>query len=100
MEWSWDYEWKDAQDWDPDQALGSRTGYAFEGKNNLKLSLLGAVEAGVKWRLSEQLRLYTGLYADVGFNSVKKITAGNIMEYTPEEWSGNQQEHTPGPSIG
>lgn len=95
MEWSWDYEWKDAQDWDPDQALGSRTGYAFEGKNNLKFSLLGAVEAGVKWRLSEQLRLYTGLYADIGLNSVKKITAGNIMEYTPEEWRGNQQEHIP-----
>ena len=36
-----------------------------------------------------------GLYADIGLNSVKKITAGNIMEYTPEEWSGNQQEHIP-----
>ena len=33
MEWSWDYEWKDAQDWDPDQALGSRTGYAFTTSN-------------------------------------------------------------------
>lgn len=90
IEWNWSYEWKDDPNWDSDEFLGTQKGYRFDGKNNLKFSVLTSVEVGMKWRLAEQLRLYTGLYADIGINNVKKPASGNIMAYTPIDWGDNQ----------
>lgn len=69
---------------DPDLYTGSYPGSRFEGNTDLKFAALGAMEAGVKWRLSDGMKLYTGLYADIGLNSVKKVSgSGKVMDYTP-----------------
>jgi len=44
------------------------------GKTNLdfSLNLMAAVEAGVKWKIGAKNALYTGVYADYGFNNIQK----------------------------
>ncbi len=91
IEWSWGYEWKDDPDWNPEEFLGTRDGYSFNGRNDLKFSVLGSLELGMKWRLAEHLRLYTGLYADMGINNVKNPVSDGIMEYVPAEWNNMQR---------
>jgi len=59
----------------------------FEGQKNKKdlstqTSVLLSTETGMKWKLSEDLRLYTGVYFDYGLNSItKKQSADKAVEY-------------------
>lgn len=73
-------------DQEPERGTGFYPGQRSEGNLDLKMAVLGSVEAGMKWRLSEGMRLYTGLYADIGFNSVKKNNR-SMLEYTPATYN-------------
>lgn len=73
-------------DQEPEQGTGFYPGQHSEGNLDLKMAVLGSVEAGMKWRLSEGMRLYTGLYADIGFNCVKKNNR-SMLEYTPATYN-------------
>lgn len=51
--------------------VGYKLPYEKSGKSSLNFNLLGSVEAGMKWGLSTNWSLYTGLYADLGILSAK-----------------------------
>jgi len=59
------------------------------GKGDLKLKLayLASAELGMKWNLSKNTALYTGLYADYGLNDIAKRESG-IAVYN----AGNPQD--------
>lgn len=80
-------------DQEPERGTGFYPGQRAEGNLDLKMAVLGSVEAGMKWRLSEGMRLYTGLYADIGISCVKKNNR-SMLEYTPvtyNETPGNTE---------
>jgi outer membrane protein OmpA-like peptidoglycan-associated protein len=62
---------------------------------NLKTVFMASAEAGVKWRLSENKSLYTGIYADYGLNNIleKETSANtNLVVYqsnTPAQFAYN-----------
>jgi outer membrane protein OmpA-like peptidoglycan-associated protein len=61
----------------------------FSGRNSGKdidfgLSYMGTVEAGVKWRLSRVLSLYTGLYFEYGFNDIVDERNNKFLVFNPE----------------
>ena len=59
----------------------------FEGEKSKKdlsmqTSVLLSTEAGMKWKLSESFRLYTGVYFDYGLNSItKRNNSDRAVEY-------------------
>lgn len=63
----------DKENWAIDQKfMGFGRFEVEEGKGNLKLNTayLASVEAGLKWTLTDNLFLYTGLYFDYGLNDI------------------------------
>jgi hypothetical protein len=54
---------------------------------DLNVAVQLAVEAGAKWRLTEKLGLYGGIYFDYGLNNLNKNTgaaASRLITYQPE----------------
>jgi len=58
-----------------------------EKKLALQNAVLLSAETGIKWKLSEELRLYTGIYFDYGLNPVTKRGNGSdrTIEYKSQE---------------
>ena len=60
---------------------------------SFKTSFFASVEAGMKWRLSDNMSLYTGAYLDYGLNNVRKEqSAKQFVEYNainPEKYEIN-----------
>jgi hypothetical protein len=52
-----------------------------EKKLPLQTIVLLSAETGIKWKLNEELRLYTGIYFDYGLNSVTKRNFDRVVEY-------------------
>lgn len=50
-------------------------------KLDLGLSYMATAETGIKWYLSRKLWLYTGVYAEYGFNNIVKDNSGNFISY-------------------
>ena len=48
---------------------------------SFRVSYMGTVEAGVKWRLNRTLSLYTGAYLDYGFNDVIDTRNDQFIAY-------------------
>jgi outer membrane protein OmpA-like peptidoglycan-associated protein len=49
---------------------------------SLKTAFFVSAEVGLKWRLSDKLYLYTGLFVDYGLNNIRKNeTAKTLIEY-------------------
>ncbi|KAA6303451.1 MAG: hypothetical protein EZS26_000002 [Candidatus Ordinivivax streblomastigis] len=49
---------------------------------SLKTAFFASAEVGAKWRLSEKLFLYTGVFVDYGLNNIQKVeTAKTLIEY-------------------
>lgn len=48
---------------------------------DLNISVMLALESGVKWTLSDNMFLYTGAYLDWGMNDIRKIKGSNWLEY-------------------
>jgi outer membrane protein OmpA-like peptidoglycan-associated protein len=57
------------------------------GKLDLDVSLLGTIETGVKWNVGVGTALYTGIFADYGFNSMLNICHSDkrFVEYNSKE---------------
>jgi len=55
-----------------------------EKKLPLQTAVLLSAETGMKWKLNETLRLYTGVYFDYGLNSVTRRShnSGRAIEYS------------------
>jgi len=52
-----------------------------EGDLNFKTAFFVSAEAGVKWRLSDGLSLYTGAYMDYGLNTQSIASQPSLVEY-------------------
>ncbi|GBU24714.1 hypothetical protein R83H12_01348 [Fibrobacteria bacterium R8-3-H12] len=63
--------------------FGTFAGEKSEKKLSLQTAVLLSAETGMKWKLNESLRLYTGAYFDYGLNSVakKSSNSGRIIEH-------------------
>jgi hypothetical protein len=55
-----------------------------DGKLELGISVMLAIEAGMKWRMSNSLWLYTGVYMDYGVNNTSKNSHLPLINYTSE----------------
>ncbi|MDR3001573.1 MAG: OmpA family protein [Fibromonadaceae bacterium] len=59
-----------------------------EKKLPLQTAVFLSAETGVKWKLNEALRLYTGVYFDYGLNSAtKRHISDRVVEYDSEKQS-------------
>lgn len=62
----------------------------FEGQRgkedlDFNMAIMASVEMGMKWKLTEDLRLYTGVFADYGLNDVIKEDKNmKFLPYDPE----------------
>lgn len=75
-----------------DLGYGRFENRGFKEDVDFKLSYMGTVEAGVKWRLSSRLSLYTGAYFEYGFNNVIDKDDNQFVEYNqtnPKDFSVN-----------
>ena len=69
----------------------------IKGDFDLKTACLLSFEAGIKWRLSQALALYTGAYLDYGLNAINNKGSKKLVEYnseTPEEFINNSVMQT------
>ena len=56
---------------------------SYKDDLSFKTAFFASVEAGMKWRLSDNLSLYTGAYFDYGFNNIRKDgQAKQFVEYS------------------
>jgi outer membrane protein OmpA-like peptidoglycan-associated protein len=64
-----------------DLGYGTFTGNTVEEDIDFGLSYIGAVEAGVKWKLNDVLSLYTGAYFEYGFNDLMDKHDGKLAGF-------------------
>jgi len=78
-----DYEYKTQKF----MGFGTFADQKDEKELSLQTAVLLSAEAGAKWKLKENLRLYTGAYIDYGLNSVtkRKPHPGRAIEYNSQE---------------
>ena len=48
--------------------------------DNLNFNLMASAELGIKWKISEIFFLYTGIFADYGFNNIQKTNNKNFIQ--------------------
>jgi len=69
--------------------MGFGTFIRQKSEKNLPLqtAVLLSAETGIKWKLSERFRLYTGIYFDYGLNPVTKRgpSSDRVIEYKSQE---------------
>jgi hypothetical protein len=58
--------------------------YDVSGKLPLKINLMGALEAGIRWKFEDGAALYTGVYLDYGILSVHKQSDNAIVASTAQ----------------
>jgi outer membrane protein OmpA-like peptidoglycan-associated protein len=95
--YTWYYDYKSNQEFRPDptdygtpwlEDLGCFYNKSYSTgnqENKFKIAGLASAEAGVKWRLSQKLSLYTGAYFDYGFNNIKNRNGNRFFEFDPME---------------
>lgn len=78
-------EWENPIKDDP-YFMGFGTFKSTDKKGNLELktSCMLSLETGMKWRLTDNLGLYTGVYFDYGLNDVKKNSDKRAIQYNTE----------------
>lgn len=69
----------------PDLGFGKYTNISSVGDFKLKTAFIASVETGVKWKLSEDMSLYTGVYFDYGLNNVNETGDKHLVEYNRKE---------------
>lgn len=68
--------------------FGNRSANLDDGEFDLDINVMLALEAGMKWRLSNKLSLYTGLFVDYGLVDVRKEDASlDLLQYNVNERS-------------
>lgn len=69
----------------PSHGFGKVTSWEDETSVNLNPSVLISVETGLTFKPKENLKLYTGVYADYGFNDLAESNTNvNIVTYSPD----------------
>ena len=58
---------------------------SFDGDVGLGFCLIFALEGGAKWRISENLSIYTGLYFDYGLNNASKESYKDFINYSKDK---------------
>ncbi len=66
------YDWHQTLNEPASLGYGVFNNQSAKGKFDVGLSYIGSLEAGIKWELPGSINLYTGLYADYGFNDILK----------------------------
>jgi len=71
---------------------GTFNGRYFEGNFESRFAVIFALEAGYKWRIADNLSIYTGMYFDCGLNNTCKEADKAFVNYNnkrPKEFSTN-----------
>jgi outer membrane protein OmpA-like peptidoglycan-associated protein len=68
---------------DPEfMGFGTFNKLSHKANLSLKTAFFASAEVGVKWRLSDKLHLYTGIFVDYGLNNIRKNeTVTTLIEY-------------------
>ena len=77
--------------------LGDYLGRKSNDDLDLKLSFMVSGEAGMKWRLTPGISLYTGIYVDYGLNNITEDTKTPFVAYNsaePRNFSTNSVIHS------
>ncbi|WP_412213293.1 outer membrane beta-barrel protein [Dysgonomonas mossii] len=78
-------EWGNSIEDDPYfMGFGQFESSGKKGKLDVKTSYILALETGLKWSLSSNLALYTGVYFDYGLNNLKKGSGEKVIQYNTE----------------
>lgn len=73
----------------PAHGFGTINNWTADSKVSLKTSILLSVEGGLTFKLKENLKLYTGIYADYGLTDMQKDSrVDNIVSYNPQSIEG------------
>ena len=56
----------------PNHGFGTLTNWKSNSETKLKTTFALSTEAGISFRLSDKMRLYTGMYVDYGLNDMQK----------------------------
>lgn len=72
--------WGETQEF---MGFGTTQNYAYDEDLDFKVACILAAEAGMKWRLKDNLFLYTGAYVDYGVNDIVK--GGHSNTFTKVE---------------
>ena len=65
--------------------LGTFKGKDFDGQLNLGVTLMLALEGGMKWRLTSVLSLFTGVYFDYGLSNSYKGSSKSFIKYDSDK---------------
>jgi outer membrane protein OmpA-like peptidoglycan-associated protein len=80
--------------------FGDYSGVSVKNKLNLKPAFFASIDAGLQWKLKENLLLYTGLYFDYGLNSISNpkepFLTWNLN--SPQDFQPNSLLNTEGSS--
>ena len=72
--------------------FGTFPGKNFDGDFKLGISVMLALETGLKWRINDNISLYTGVYFDYGLNNSAKKDQKVFLNYdqsNPSEFTTN-----------
>jgi len=72
--------------------FGTFTGRDMDDDVDFKLAYIVSAEAGMKWKLKDNLSLYTGAYFDYGLNDIQKDNDRRFVQYNtakPKEFINN-----------
>jgi len=82
------YEYEDYTYYDHFMGFGDYDDIKSNGTWDFKPSFLLSAELGYKWKLNNQMSLYTGLYYDLSLNTINKDKSGdrptNLVAYNSE----------------
>jgi hypothetical protein len=65
----------------PLHGFGTSNGVSWDGDLDFGFNAALSVETGIRWRLSDNWGLYTGVYLDYGLTDVSPAKTGNLIEY-------------------
>lgn len=56
----------------PEHGFSSYSNIKSTGKPDFGISFSGVLETGLKWKINDEMALYTGFFADYGLNDIRK----------------------------
>ncbi len=83
----------DTENWGETQefmGFGTYTDYSNDEDIDFKVACLFSAEAGMKWRLTDKMSLYTGAYFDYGLNDIAKDSSDKSFTKLVETSEGIQ----------
>lgn len=73
----------------PTHGFGTINNWEGDSKVSLKTSILLSAEGGLTFKLNDNLKLYTGIYADYGLTDMREDDQNkNIVSYSPQSVDG------------